>query len=68
MKTIEVFTALLPSETRPGKFYRSRWKMTREEAARRGGKVDEPSKELRQVFEPGDKVPMGAGGGFYIKE
>lgn len=51
MKRVELFFAMLPSETRPGKFHKSRWRMTREDAARRGGTVLEETLEVRDLPE-----------------
>lgn len=46
MEDVEVFTAWLPGVA--GKHHRSRWKMTREEAAARGGEVIENTREMQR--------------------
>jgi len=51
MKRVEYFFAMLPSETRPGKFVKSRWRMPREEIERRGGTVLEDTREERELPE-----------------
>jgi hypothetical protein len=56
MKSVEMFFAMLPSDTRPGKLVRSRWRMTREEIARRGGTVLEHTREVRAIAETPDEV------------
>lgn len=49
MKRVEYFFARLPDERKPGKTYRSRWLMTREDIAARGGTAIEETRVVREV-------------------
>ena len=52
-----MFFAMLPSDTRPGKLVKSRWRMTREAILSRGGTVLEHTREVRAVAETPDEIP-----------
>lgn len=51
MKRVEYFFARLPDERKPGKTYRSRWLMTREDAELRGGTIIEETRVVRDIAE-----------------
>jgi len=56
MKSVEMFFGMLPSDTKGGKFVKSRWRMTREQILRRGGMVLEDTCEVRAVAEMPDEI------------
>lgn len=54
MRRVELYLAMLPGPG--GRMRRSRWRMTREEAAARGGVIIEGSLEVRQVPETDEEM------------
>jgi hypothetical protein len=56
MKRVEFFFAMLPDEIRAGRFFKSRWRMTREDAARHGGTVIENTIEVRDLPETQEEL------------
>jgi len=49
VKRVDYFFAMLSHERKPGRFYKSRWRVTREDAERRGGTVLEGTAEAREI-------------------
>lgn len=61
MKEVEYFIFWTPPDPWRKRGGRTTYKLTREEALKRYGPLAKPemvTRELRRVYEPGDKVPM----------